>query len=255
MAEHDDIADFAGPEMDLVGFRGPLDLLLHLTQKGRLDIRDISTSDLAEQFLAWLTSAGLRDIEDATAWLVTASTLVWLKSKLLLPVENKERKAAEVAAEELAERLQRLSAVKSLVDVMNRSLRLGDDWFPASVGADPLHARKIGADLHRIMVAYGRLSRPAASSATDVPIRTPHKVVSVSETSNRIEGLLRDRKRIPFAETVAPFRPGNDGVYRRSGVAAAFVASLSLAKLGRATIEADAEGGIEAVLAVPAAIP
>ena len=71
-------------------FEGPLDLLLFLIQKHKLDIRDIQITQLLEQYLAYLEAAQRADLEVASEFLEMASRLVYLKTVMLLPRRREE---------------------------------------------------------------------------------------------------------------------------------------------------------------------
>ncbi len=71
-------------------FEGPLDLLLHLIEKNKVDIFDIPIVLITEQYLQYVKEMQLRDMDMMSEFLVMASTLVKIKSKMLLPPEPKE---------------------------------------------------------------------------------------------------------------------------------------------------------------------
>ena len=66
-------------------FEGPLDLLLHLVQKSKIEIADISMATITEQYLDYLDRMRDFDVEIASEFLVMASTLLLIKSRALLP--------------------------------------------------------------------------------------------------------------------------------------------------------------------------
>jgi segregation and condensation protein A len=66
-------------------FEGPLDLLLHLINKERIDIYDIPVAEVTEQYLAHISALREFDIDVASEFLVMAATLLQIKSRMLLP--------------------------------------------------------------------------------------------------------------------------------------------------------------------------
>ena len=66
-------------------FEGPLDLLLHLIAKHKLNLYDIPIDLLLEQYLAQMEQIPFADLETASDFLEMASRLVYMKSALLLP--------------------------------------------------------------------------------------------------------------------------------------------------------------------------
>ena len=99
--------------VDLDGFEGPLDLLLTLAKEQKVDLLEISILDLANQYLSFVNKLSSLDIEVAADYLVMASWLAYLKSKILLPNEEVEPEAEEMAAI-LAFRLRRLEALREM---------------------------------------------------------------------------------------------------------------------------------------------
>lgn len=80
-------------EIHLDNFDGPLDLLLHLIDKNKMDIYDIPIAVITEQYLAYLEDAREMDLEIASEFLLIAATLLNIKARMLLP----KRKTADGA--------------------------------------------------------------------------------------------------------------------------------------------------------------
>src|ERR1700683_824130 len=76
-------------KVDLDGFEGPLDLLLELARRQKVDLVRISILELANQYLAFVEAARELRLELAADYLVMAAWLAYLKSRLLLPVPPK----------------------------------------------------------------------------------------------------------------------------------------------------------------------
>jgi len=69
-------------------FEGPLDLILHLIAKHRIEIRDIKISELLSQYLAWISQMKRMDLEIASEFIAMASHLVYIKSRMLLSLSD-----------------------------------------------------------------------------------------------------------------------------------------------------------------------
>lgn len=69
----------------LDNFEGPLDLLVFLIDKNKMDIYEVKISDIAEQYIAFLKQQEELNLEVASEFVVMATTLILLKSKSLLP--------------------------------------------------------------------------------------------------------------------------------------------------------------------------
>ena len=75
--------------LNISGYEGPLDLLLDLSKKQKVDIKKISILELANQYLNFV-EANLENLKLTADYLVMASLLAYLKSKLLIPEEKEE---------------------------------------------------------------------------------------------------------------------------------------------------------------------
>ena len=86
-------------------FEGPLDLLLHLIEKNKVDIYDIPIVEITRQYLDYVRQMDKEDLNIVSDFLVMAATLLDIKSKLLLPVEINEEGEEEDPRAELVARL------------------------------------------------------------------------------------------------------------------------------------------------------
>ena len=90
----------------LEAFEGPLDLLLHLIDKNKINIYDIPVSEITDQYLDYVQQMKEEKLEVASEFLVMAATLLDIKSRMLLPREEKEDEEEEGdPREELVQRL------------------------------------------------------------------------------------------------------------------------------------------------------
>lgn len=86
-------------------FEGPLDLLLHLIEKNKVDIYDIPIVEITQQYLDYMNQMEKEDLNIVSEFLVMAATLLNIKSKMLLPVEVNEEGEEEDPRAELVARL------------------------------------------------------------------------------------------------------------------------------------------------------
>lgn len=86
-------------------FEGPLDLLLHLIEKNKIDIYDIPIALITEQYMDYLKAMEKQDLDNMSEFLVMAATLLKIKSRMLLPQEESEEEEQEDPRQELVERL------------------------------------------------------------------------------------------------------------------------------------------------------
>ena len=116
--------------VDIDGFEGPLDLLLELARRQKVDLARSSVLALAEQYLAFIEQAQKVRLELAADYLEIAAWLAYLKSRLLLPEPPKaEEPGAAELAEALARRLQRLEQIRLAAEKLINRPRFGRDFF------------------------------------------------------------------------------------------------------------------------------
>ena len=80
-------------EAGMEDFVGPLDLILHLLAKNKMEIQDIQLSLILDQYLAWMDRRRELDLEVASEFVIMASHLVYLKTRMLLSIEDDEAKS------------------------------------------------------------------------------------------------------------------------------------------------------------------
>jgi segregation and condensation protein A len=77
-------------EEEMQDFEGPLDLILFLLAKNKMEIQDISISQILDQYLAWLEARQRMDLEVASEFITMASHLMYIKTRMLLSIEDEE---------------------------------------------------------------------------------------------------------------------------------------------------------------------
>ena len=92
-------------DVRLDAFEGPLDLLLHLIEKNKIDIYDIPIAQITEQYLEYIREIPAEDMERASAFVVMAATLIAIKSKMMLPPETDDEGQEADPREELVQQL------------------------------------------------------------------------------------------------------------------------------------------------------
>ena len=227
--------------LKLSAYEGPLDLLLDLARRQKVDLAEISVLELAEQYLAVINAARRLRLELAAAWLVMAAWLAWLKSRLLLPSPPEEEEAPdpEEMAAQLAFRLKRLEDMREAGQRLMRRARLGVDVF-ARGAPEPVvvHEQPRYLDtLPDLLFAYaGIVKRKVARRHYHIepqPVWTIHEVREVLE---EMIGALAEWA--PLNDILARSLP-DDGM-RRSALASGFAASLELAREGRLDLRQEA---------------
>ena len=115
-------------------FDGPLDLLLHLLSKNKVEIKDIPIAAILDQYLEYIRRMQEFDMEVASEFITMAAQLMYIKSKMLLPVY--EDTAEEDPRAGLVEALLEYQRIKEAGSVLSLRAQIGRDIFVK--GQEPL---------------------------------------------------------------------------------------------------------------------
>lgn len=118
-------SEVAQLNVNISGYEGPLDLLLDLSKKQKVDILKISILELAEQYLQFINE-NMENIKLNADYLIMASFLAFLKSKLLLPEKDDEISELE---EDITNRLVHYNAIKVATSELSSLPRQDIDFF------------------------------------------------------------------------------------------------------------------------------
>jgi segregation and condensation protein A len=219
--------------VDVDGFEGPLDVLLELARRQKVDISRISVLALAEQYLVFFETARRLRLDLAAEYLVMAAWLAYLKSRLLLPEPaSADEPPAEELAARLAFRLQRLEAMRAAAAQLMARSRLGLDVF-ARGDPEPLVVERnvhYGDNLFDLLKAYAeRRQRRQAHRRYAILRRRVWSVNEARAILERLLGAMDDWGR--FDGWLADYLA--DPAERASLIASSLTASLELAREGR----------------------
>jgi len=101
-------------EVHIKQFEGPLDLLLHLIEQAKVDIRDIFISEITSAYLAFMEDIDELDMDTASEFLSMAATLVYIKSRSLIPKPPKDDIEEEDPEIALVRQLREYKAFKEV---------------------------------------------------------------------------------------------------------------------------------------------
>ena len=219
--------------LELDGWEGPLDLLLDLARRQKVDLRRISILALVDQYLTYIERAEALRLELAADYLVMAAWLAYLKSALLLPREEQPDPSPEELALRLHLRLQRLAAMRDAAARLMARDRLGRDVFlrgaPEGLRVDRKH--KWQCDWFALVQAYGQVK---ARTQPVVHMVRDRMVMTLDSALSRVSSLLGVN--LDWMELRDFLPPHADPRLRRSALASSFVAALELARLGKAEL-------------------
>lgn len=222
--------------LELDGWEGPLDLLLDLARRQKVDLRQISILALVDQYLDYIEKAEALRLELAADYLVMAAWLAYLKSALLLPREEQEDPSPEELALRLQLRLQRLGAMREAAARLMARDRIGRDIFlrgaPEGLRIDRKTQWK--CDSFALIQAYGQVKARTAPRIYHVMDRPVMTLDSALDRVSAMLGVSLDW--MDLRDFLPPFAEPR---LRKSALASSFVAALELARLGKAEIAQD----------------
>ena len=216
---------------EMQDFEGPLDLILFLLGKNKMEIQDISISLICDQYIAWLEQRQKMDLEVASEFVTMASHLVYIKTRMLLSIEDEE---AQNEMDALIQSLEERRRNENYVRVKTLAGRLGPmGEFGRNIvtrNPEPMERGKIfeysqePADLVLAMAEIqNRAERalpPPKTAFQDIVQHEPYPVES------KARDIVRRLKEHGITRFLLLFR----GSRSRSEVVATFLAVLELCK-------------------------
>ena len=224
--------------IDVAGFEGPLDLLLHLARSPKGDLARISVLALAEQYLEFVESARKVRIELAADYLVMAAWLAFLKSRLLIPQQVKdEGPSGEEMAATLAFRLKRLEAMRTAAERLINRDRLGRDFFARGAPEHIPETKRSAyeASLYDLLTAYASLRQRQAITQVTIERRRVWSLADARGILNRLIGEMPDWTSLDSYLLQYLTQPQD----RATAIASAFAASLEMVREGSLEIRQD----------------
>lgn len=215
-------------EIILETFEGPLDLLLYLIKKHKLDVLELSIFSITEQYMSYVEMMTEFQLELAGEYLVMAALLAQIKSRLLLPV-HKELEEEEDPRAELIKRLQEYEQFKKAAENLDEIPRVGRDIFVAHA-AMPV-AENITEQLPEVQL------KDLLFALSDIMARAKtleHHLISAEVLSTR-ERMSQILQQLSHTQSALPFSAlftVNEG---RSGAVVSLIAILELVKEGLIT--------------------
>lgn len=225
--------------VSLKQFEGPLDLLLSLISKAKVDICDIFVSEITEQYLASLEGLGELDMDTASEFLTMAATLIEIKSRALLPRQPTILEEGEETPEQaLIRRLQEYRAIKEKAEVMQdieQRAQLLYSKLPEEYPLPPQSFQIEGLTLNGLVDAFHRLLRRMQEEEEPEVIFRAREIhrdhFTVEECMFRISAGV-SRGPCYFTEMMSKLPT-------RDEMVTLFMAMLEMLKLGRVCVQQD----------------
>lgn len=223
----------SGYEVSIPVFEGPMDLLLHLVTKNRIDIHDIPIHEITDQYLAYLEKAKAFDLNLGSQFFAMAATLILIKSRMLLPKKRQEElDETEDPRQELARSLEEFKEMKEMRARLAKLLE----------AASPYRMREpteLVSSLYAGRISMARLTA-AFFSLFDEEKEEEERIlqaeeVTFDEKADSLRAFLRGRTWEPVMQFFRRQRS-------RIALAVSLVALLELVRVGEIALDETAEG-------------
>ena len=216
--------------INIPNYTGPLETLLDLAKTQKVDLAEISITQLADQFLEFIKKNKNLNLETASEYLLMATWLAYLKSKLLLPDDDDDDFKALEVAEKLKLQLKKLELIRILSDQMLQKKRLGVHIFTRGMkgGIRSINTPVYDVSLYELLKTYAGIQMQKSFqniSIPKLPVLTTEE--GIKQIKNKLNTII-DWKNI--IELIPDFYLSNK--MKKTGIAGIFAASLELTKEG-----------------------
>lgn len=228
----------------LDSFEGPLDLLLMLIRKNKVNIYDIPISEILDQYIAVMNTMKEMDLEVSSEFLVLAATLLQIKSKMLLPKPEDEEDDGVDPREELVRRLTEYKKVKESVAFFKQRENIGSSMFFKSPDA----IERPPAELNYASLTPGNLLAAYKRAYQRLERKLPPPKDSFVGIVGREKVSMRSRVAVIWnrlkTKTATMFKDLFKGAKSRAEAVASFMATLELIKINKIRVEYNDNGDI-----------
>ena len=224
-------ATYESLKIKIDNYSGPLEVLLDLAKSQKVDLANISITQLADQFIEFINKSKKINLDLASEYLLMATWLAYLKSKLLLPQSDEEDFNVSEVAEKLKLQLKKLELIRLLSDELLKRKRLGADvrMRGMSGGIRSTTNSKYTVSLYELLKSYSNhiMTKNFLSiNITKLPFCTTEQAVGIIKKNIKS---LNDWKEI---SELIPKKFKETKRLKRSGMAGLFSAALELTKEG-----------------------
>lgn len=194
-------------EVHLSEFDGPLDLLLHLIEEAKVDIKDIFISEITNQYLAFMEELDELDMETASEFLTMAATLVYIKSRTLLPrpprVDEEEEDPEVVLMRQLRDYKRFKDAGAGLL-ALHEEMRFVYARLPEEFALPPQEYNLSDATANELFAAFAQLMRRTNDlDEQSIARAVPADAYTVRNQLTVIRTMLSQRNTLSFEELFA----------------------------------------------------
>ena len=218
-------------KIDIENYSGPLEVLLDLAKSQKVDLTNISITQLADQFIEFINNTKKVNLDLASEYLLMATWLAYLKSKLLLPEDDEDDFKAIEVAEKLKLQLKKLELIRLFSDQLLKKKRLGVDIHMRGMtgGIRTMKNSKYAVTLYELLKSYSNQIMKKNFLSINIA------KLPVCTTEQGIEIIKSNMDKLYEWINISDLIPSNfkkDKQLKRSGMCGIFSASLELSKEG-----------------------
>ncbi len=212
-------------------FEGPLDLLLHLIEKRKLHINDISLSQVTDDFIGYVGQKEGFPTGEIAQFIAVAATLLLIKSRTLLPMLQLSDEEEE-NIDDLEQRLKEYQRFKELSRHVKERFGKEIIWGREGRTIEPIFSPNAEISIESIAVA-ARMVIAAFPKPENLPKTIVKKVISLEEMIERLLKRITEGFKMSFRE----FSKAGDKSAARENIIVSFLAVLELIKRGMVQAE------------------
>ena len=222
-------------KINIDNYNGPLEVLLDLAKAQKVDLASISITQLADQFIDFISKAKEINLDLASEYLLMATWLAYLKSKLLLPYDEEDDFKALEVAEKLKLQLKKLELIRLLSDQLLKKNRLGIDIHMRGMsgGIRAKSNSEYNVSLYELLKTYSNHVMRKNFLSINIP-KLP--LCTTDEGIDIIKKNIDKLKNWRDISELVPKKFIESKSLKRSGLAGLFSASLELSKEGTINI-------------------
>tara|TARA_Y100000590_G_scaffold437290_1_gene558781 strand:+ start:5395 stop:6135 length:741 start_codon:yes stop_codon:yes gene_type:complete len=223
--------EFSPFNINIDNYSGPLEVLLDLAKSQKVNLEDISITQLADQFIDFINNTKKINLDLASEYLLMATWLTYLKSKLLLPEDEEEDFKAGEIAQKLKLQLKKLELIRLLSDQLLKKKRLGVDIFMRGMkgGIRTSVNSNYSVSLYELLKSYSNHIMKKNFLSINIPKLPVFTTEQGIEILNRNINKLKDWKNI-FELIPSKFKESTN--LKKTGISGIFAASLELSREG-----------------------
>ncbi len=223
--------EFSPLNINIDNYSGPLEVLLDLAKAQKVNLEEISITQLADQFIDFINNTKKINLDIASEYLLMATWLTYLKSKLLLPEDDEEDFKAVEIAQKLKLQLKKLELIRLLSDQLLKKKRLGIDILTRGMKGNVRTSinSNYSVSLYELLKSYSNHIMKKNFLSINIPKLPVFTTEQGLDILNKNLNKLKDWTNL---YELIPSKFKDSDSLKKTGVSGIFAASLELSREG-----------------------